>query len=398
MKKITEILADTAYVRTGGSGEELRCAEYIAAQCEAMGLAASMEPFELPMYTVTEVSLTVNGRSIPCKGLYNTGSGRVMGELYYLTNTDACSMAKCRNKIVLVDALGPKRYRELVAGGALGVITYNGDVNHPHRDIDQREVRELTAEESRIPGVIINAKDAVALAEGGMAEILLSQETAAGCSHNVMVDLPGEAEEMILFSAHSDSTSLSQGAYDNMSGCIAQLYLAEYFAAMPRHYGIRFLWCGAEERGLLGSKAYCAAHDLSKLVLNINLDMLGCIMGKFTAFATCNEKAKHYLECVAAEEGFGLEAKFGIRSSDSNSFADQGVPAISFVRYAPATAAPIHNRYDTAAVMSEERLLGDIGFIAAFTRRLVGAKQFPLDREIAPSIREELDAYFRRRS
>ena len=35
-KKIEQILRDTAYVRTGGTGEELRTAEYLQARCREL--------------------------------------------------------------------------------------------------------------------------------------------------------------------------------------------------------------------------------------------------------------------------------------------------------------------------------------------------------------------------
>ena len=43
--------------------------------------------------------------------------------------------------------------------------------------------------------------------------------------------------------------------YDNMSGSVGILGIAEHFAKNPHRYGLRFIWCGSEERGLLGSKA-----------------------------------------------------------------------------------------------------------------------------------------------
>ena len=126
--------------------------------------------------------------------------------------------------------------------------------------------------------------DAVELIRRGAstAKITLKQEEYTGQSHNVVLNMPGQVDEYIAFTAHYDSTSLSQGAYDNMSGSLGILGIAEHFAAHPHRYGLRFIWCGSEERGLLGSKAYCADEEkLKNCVLNINLDMIGCIMGKF---------------------------------------------------------------------------------------------------------------------
>ncbi len=402
IQKINEILKETAYIRTGGSKEELHCAKYLCQACEELGLTAQIEPFEVPLYSITEARLTVNGETYPCKGYFNAGNGTVKAPLYYFTHNDAVSLKQCKGKIVLIDGVpGYWTYRDLLAHGAVGFIGYNGNLYYSDRDIDQKELRHVTNDAERIPGVMIHAEDAVKIVEQGeaMAEITLQQTATTGQSHNVIVDLPGETEEMVIFSAHYDSTALSTGAYDNMSSSIGLLHIAEYFARTPHHYGIRLLWCGSEERGLLGSKAYCTEHqeELSKLLLNINLDMLGCTMGKFTAFSTATEKAKHYMECIADELGFSMESKYGIRSSDSNSFADCGVPALSFARYAPSSIAPIHNRYDTAKVMSPRQLLADMEFITEFTRRLVTAKQFPLPREVSDKIKEDLDYYFLRK-
>ncbi len=44
-QKIMKIFEETAYVRMGGSVEELRAAVYLQAKCREMGLEASIEPY-----------------------------------------------------------------------------------------------------------------------------------------------------------------------------------------------------------------------------------------------------------------------------------------------------------------------------------------------------------------
>ena len=51
-EQIMKIFEDTAYVRMGGSAEEKKCAEYIKGCCEAMGLSAGLEAFEVDMATI----------------------------------------------------------------------------------------------------------------------------------------------------------------------------------------------------------------------------------------------------------------------------------------------------------------------------------------------------------
>ena len=399
---IMKIFADTAYVRMGGSAEELRCAEYLVQQCANMGFEAHIEPFAVQMATMQEAALIVDGESITCKAYLNAGSAEVEAPFYYLPSTDALSLSGCKGKIVMVDGyLGHWIYQDLLENGAVGFITYDGNINYADHDIDQRELRAQVHKGNKIPGVNINAKDAVKLVEKNAktAKIVLEQEEYEGKSHNVILDLPGEREETIVFTAHYDSTSLSQGAYDNMSGSIGLLGIAKFFAEHPHSYGMRFIWCGSEERGLLGAKAYCADHEeeLKKIVLNINLDMIGCIMGKFIACCTTEEKLTHYLNYFAMEKGWGLSVRQDVYSSDSTPFADKGIPAVSFARIAPPNTGTIHNSYDTVALMSGEQMVKDIDFICAFADRMANAVRCPVAREMPDNMKEKLDIYLCRK-
>ena len=401
--EIMRVFADTAFIRTGGSVEERRCAGYIAEKCRAMGLDAALEPFPVDMADMRRASFAVDGRETPCKGYLCAGSGSVEAPLCYLPNTDPCSLAACRGKIALLDGyLGYWVYQDLLENGAVGFVTYDGDVRYADRDIDQRELRGYVSQGRKIPGVNINAKDAVALVRAGgcrTVRIELEQREYEGQSQNVVLELPGQTDEYILFTAHYDSTSLSQGAYDNMSGCVGLLAAAEHFASAPHRYGLRFVWCGSEERGLLGSKAYAAAHEqeLEKCVLNINLDMIGSVMGKFIACVTGEEKLAHYIGYMAAELGFGIETRQGVYSSDSTPLADKGVPAVSFARLAGHNTATIHNSYDTAELVSGGQMLADIGFITAFAERMAEAARCPVGREMPENMKEELDYYLNRK-
>ena len=81
----------------------------------------------------------------------------------------------------------------------------------------------------------------------------------------MIAELPGKREEWIVLSAHYDTTSLSHGAYDNMSGCAGLLGIMEQMKGKELNYGLRFVFCGSEERGLLGAKAYVRDHEKEEL-------------------------------------------------------------------------------------------------------------------------------------
>ena len=400
-KDIMKIFRDTAYVRIGGSPEEWKAAEYLCQQLAQMGLEAEIQPFPVAMSQIQEAELLADGVKIPCKGYLCAGSGEVEAPLYYLRNLDDYSLSQCKGKIVMIDGyLRYWIYHDMFDRGALGFITYDGNANFADRDIDQRELRHFVSQGKIIPGVNINAKDAIALIEKEVktVKITLKQEEYTGSSQNVLLDMPGEIPEYIAFTAHYDSTSLSQGAYDNMSGSIGLLSLAEYFSKNPHRYGLRFLWCGSEERGLLGSKAYCAEEEnLKDCVLNINLDMIGCIMGKFISVATAEEKVCHYISYLASELGFGADVSQDVYSSDSTPFADKGIPAISFARIAPANTASYHNSYDTMALMKGSQMVEDIAFITAFADRMANAALCPVKREMPENMKEKLDIYLCRK-
>ncbi len=400
-KQIMKIFEDTAYVRMGGSQEELRTAKYLMTKLEDMGLKAAIEEFDVDMAEIEDAQLLVDGICVTCKGYLNAGTAEVEAPLYYLRSSDKVSLSQCKGKIVMVDGyLGYWRYQDMLENGAVGFITYDGNANYADRDIDQRELRKATHKGNKIPGVNINAKDAISIIRKGAktAKILLKQREFEGKSHNVVLDLPGEVDEYIALTAHYDSTSLSQGAYDNMSGSVGILAIAEHFAKNPHRYGLRFIWCGSEERGLLGSKAYCAKEEnLKNCVLNINLDMIGCIMGKFIYCATAEEKLCHYLSYLGSELGFPIEGKQDVYSSDSTPFADKGIPAVSFARIAPQNTATIHNSYDTLAVMKGEQMVEDIEFITAFTSRMANAVLCPVDKSIPDNMKDKLDIYLCRK-
>ncbi len=401
-KTINQIFAETAYIRMGGTEHELQCAKYLQAACAQLGLQARLEPFPIRLYTEHSAKFSVNGKEIPCKGYYGSPSGTVTAPLYYLAGTDAISLEKCRNRIVLVDkGVGYKLYDKLTEHGAVGFITYNGNIHFPDRDVDQRELSFEIVDQSHIPGVNIHISDAVELVRGGggAATLTLEHTSRLGSSHNLVLDLEGETDETVVISAHYDTTALSTGAYDNMSASIALLALAEHYSKTVHRRRIRLVWCGSEERGLLGSVAYCRQHrdELKNTVLNINLDMLGSLMGEFVAFSCVNEDMLHFLEAFFKKHRIAASARYAIRSSDSNSFVHFGVPAVSFARYAPSGVAPIHTRYDTVDTVNAKRLREDIEIIAKFTDCISNEAQLPISLEISEKIRGDVAEYVKRK-
>ena len=403
-RKLKQIFKDTDFVHRSGTPEELRVAEYLKAQCEALGAKAWIEAFPVPMGEIETQRVLADGKEIPCRGCFCCGSGTVEGELYYMPATDPISIAGAKDRIVLLDTggVGFFAYQDLMKAGAKGILFQYGNVHFPNRDIDERDLRPaVVGEERKVLCATIHTASAVELVKNKVrrVEITVQQREYEGESHNVIAELPGRRDEWIVLSAHYDTTALSHGAYDNMTGCAGLLGVLDALKGKQLNYGLRFVFCGSEERGLLGSKAWTRDHEkeLEKVALNINLDMIGTYMGKFISRVSAEEKLVHYIEYMAGELGFPVAAKTGVYSSDSTPFADKGVPALSFARIAPPTVAPIHCRYDKMDTLSMEQLQKDVDFIAEFTKRMASAVLCPVGREIPDKVKTELDEYLYRK-
>lgn len=404
MKKeqIMRVLNDTAYVHTSGTDEELRAANYLLDRCTEMGVSAHLEAFPVPMGRVTKVSCTADGEEVVCTGYALCGDAAVEAPFYYLPSTDPVSMADVKGKIVMVDTgMTHFLFQDLYEKGAVGFITYNGSVFLPDNDIDIKELRPVVSCGKKLPGVNVHARTAAKLVAMApkTVRIEIANEEWDGESHNVVAEIPGEKDEYIVLTAHYDTVPLSVGSYDNMTGCVALLGIMEALKDRKLTYGLRFVFCGSEERGLLGSKAYVRDHkdQLSAFALNINFDMVGTIMGRFIACVSAEERLNHFIEYFAALEGFGIKVRTGVYSSDSTPFADAGVPALSFARVTPPSQSTIHNRYDTIAVLSADQLARDIDFAAAFTACLASAKVFPVSRAMPDKVKNDLDEYLLRK-
>ena len=403
-KDLKRLFEETDFVHRSGTPQEKQAAEILRDRCGELGLSARLEGFSVPMGEIREAEVLADGESVPCKGVACCGSGTVEGELYYMPGLDPVSIAGAKDRIVLLDSQGVDHftYQDLMKAGARGILFQFGNLYYPDRDIEERDLRApVVGEERKVLCAMLHAETGVKLVKEGVkrVRITVDQREYEGTSHNVAAEIPGRREEYVTLTAHYDTTGHSHGAYDNMSGCAGLLMVMEALKDADLNYGLRFVFCGSEERGLLGSKAYVRDHEkeLETTALNVNLDMIGTAMGKFIACATAEDKLAHYLSYMGAELGFPVEARCGVYSSDSTSFADKGVPAVSLARIAGNAMAPIHCRYDTLEVLSMEQLMRDGAFITEFVRRMAGAALCPVARTIPDNLKKQLDEYLYRK-
>ena len=132
-----------------------------------------------------------------------------------------------------------------------------------------------------IPGVWINGSDgarvAALLAEGDVrVRVSVRCESRDIETVNVVGDLPGADDEVVLVGSHHDGPWAS--AVEDGSGIALVLAQAAYWAAQPveaRPHRLRFLLQGGHMSGGAGLHGYIAAHtgdDLDRVVLGIHLE------------------------------------------------------------------------------------------------------------------------------
>jgi len=398
-----KVLKDLDYIRVGGTKEELKAANYIIKTLKELNLKGSIETFPVQAFENIETSLEVikpYKQKIKCKPYGNVKNAtNLKGELYYYRGNYK-QYHDVKGKIVLFDAGVPYwAYKDIYEKGAIGFITCNGNLIDDTSDIDERELREPLRQIGMLPGVAINVNDAFKLIQEGDVELKLTtkQKEIKGESRNVVCKIKGDDPHAIVFTAHYDSTALSHGSYDNATGSVGILKIAEYYATHKPKHDLIFVWCGSEERGLLGSKAYVKKHkkDLDKISLNINLDMIGSTMGQFIACVTGEEALVHYIDYMGNEKGFGVDAYQDVYSSDSTPFADNGIPAVSFARI--TRLSPIHNKYDSIKMLDKNMMKQDINFILEFTKRMEESAKIPVKREMPQNMKDKIDIYLLRK-
>ncbi len=127
-------------------------------------------------------------------------------------------------------------------------------------------------------------------APGATLNITIAVEHFDYPSVNIVAEVTGTdaqlAKEYVLFSGHQDhdgvrqpygTDSIYNGADDNASVSVALLAIARAFKQQPGKRSALFVWHGAEERGLLGSRWYSAHPTVDKgaIVAVLNGDMIG---------------------------------------------------------------------------------------------------------------------------
>lgn len=399
-----DFLNSLSFNRYGGTADEERAAKLILSEIEKLGGKAEIEEFEIQNYAMHEASLEVTEpyyKKIEVNGVGRSGStnGPVEAELFYAEGGEEENFIGAEGKIVLINTLAKAPYERLVKSGALGFIVFSGRYHDDRNatDLDRRMLRPvLTDKFGAIPGLCLRTEDAIALLKDGAKKVrfLVRGDNETHISRNVTayIEGSGKSEEEFLFTAHYDSTPYGLGAWDNASGSANILCLYRHFLRHRPVHPMRFIWCGSEEQGLLGSRAYVAAHpeEVKRMLLCLNFDMTGTVVGSHRLMVTGNSEIDHYIKFLAKETGYITKFCDDVHHSDSAPFANAGVPGIGFMRDGQAGG---HSRFDIPWPLCGERLAECTDYAKALVTRLDAAKSFPFDRKIDDEMAAKVKTY-----
>lgn len=402
-----EFLSGFDYIREAGTSNEKKAAETIKTVLEEIGVQNHVEEFEFETFEIKKAKLTVTA---PYEKEYTvTGYGRCGNTLpdgleapfLYAENGDDISLSDAKGKIVMVnDPVRKAMYEKLVKNGAVGFISISGSPLDEGEDrmpkaysLSQNLIKE---QEILIQGVCIHYKDAVELVTKGASQVKLEieQENVTRISRNVVARIEGteKSEEILTLTAHYDSVPEGPGAYDNMSGCAIIMELCRYFQNHRPARTMEFVWFGAEEKGLWGSRSYVQSHEaeLSKHQFNMNVDLAGQLVGGTVIGVTADFGVCQILTDIARESGIGMSTKNQIWGSDSNTFAWKGIPAMTLNR----DGFGMHTRHDTIELLSPWSLKRSAVLLGYIAEHLGNADAMPFEKNVPEEFLKQLDEYF----
>lgn len=165
---------------------------------------------------------------------------------------------------------------------------------------------------------------------------------------NTIAEIPGTdlAHEVVIMGAHMDGVPYATGATDNATGTAAMMEAVRAIQALglkPRRTIRVALW-GGEEQGLLGSRAYVAAHywdgdtrrpkpDHANVAAYFNLDNgTGRIRG---VWGQANKGALPILEKWGEPLkalGWKMASPRSVGATDHASFDQAGLPGFQFIQ------------------------------------------------------------------
>lgn len=402
-----EDLTTEVGARLGGSEAEARARDWAEEHLKELGFQnVRTEEFAMPYWErryeyagiihpfPQELSVTALGGSV------GTPAGGVSGEVVRFETLDDLIEAPMDNalegKIVFVDE-GMTRTQD-GSGYGVAVRKRSGAANEgAKRGAVAAFIRSVGTDRHRfphtggmryqqgitkIPAVALSFSDAEQLGramERGTVTVSLDLSVATMgkvTSGNVIADIPGQTDEIVVIGGHLDSWDLGTGAIDDGAGIgittgAAKLILDHIAKTGEKPLRtIRLIYWGSEEVGLLGAQAYARQHadELDKHIIAAESDFgAGRIWKMSTRFGEDKVGIGAEMVRVLAPAGVGPGANDASGGPDVSPLRQRGVPVVTLHQNGWDYFDLHHTADDTLDKIDPDDLAQNVAVYAAFT-------------------------------
>lgn len=380
-----QVLADDIGSRLAGSAGETEARDFLVATLERYGMdEVRVEPFVHRAWHTTLEKLQVVApfeREIACRCAGLSPSVEALeAEVVFLERCDEEELQlrhdEVKGRIVIAPYYPvPRQLKVPLAAryGAVALLEARSAAGglQPARTCAFARIGD-------IPTASISKEDAAYLQrtekrKGRIRlQLTLHSHIEIKDSWNIVGHLHGTAgsDEHVVLGAHYDSWHVGSGAVDNASGVVAVLEAARGLAQYKGHLkrGVRFVFFGVEEMGLVGSWAYTKAHagELDAAILMVNNDVVGrpsrLVSAGFDALCPDLERIAGRAHNVAGDasdaEPLAVLAGDPTWALDLFPFVAAGVPAmgVGCEMVDPHASSYMHTRADTADKVSAQGL------------------------------------------
>src|SRR5574341_422995 len=205
---------------------------------------------------------------------------------------------------------------------------------------------------------------------GCKGESLLEDAVKGSPTPNVICQLAGESESVIVVGAHYDHVAKGDGVVDNWSGASLLPSLFESLGDERRRHTFVFVGFTDEELGLVGSEQYLrelTPEKRSRIRAMVNLDSLGLSPTKVwlshadQALAQALNNVAHAMKLPLA--AVNVEQ---VGRADAESFAKRNIPSLTIHSVTQETHPILHSAQDRLAAIRMEDYYATYRLVAAY--------------------------------
>jgi Zn-dependent M28 family amino/carboxypeptidase len=307
LEALQEIADANGGTRVAGSPGYDQSARYVEQKLRDAGFQVTVQPFEFFFFSEESPSEVAQTEPTGKTYLHGTdfltmrlsGAGNIDGLVVptndivippdsTLTSTSGCeptdfSPAPSVSAVALVQRGGciyQAKATNAAAAGYAAVVIFN-EGQEGRRDVHPGTLETPVG----IPVLTASfglGEELYNLTQAGQVRVGISTDTTVETRDtvNVIGEIAGAVDRVLVVGAHLDSVGEGPGLNDNGTGTATILEVAlqmKRLGITPTHR-IRFAFWGAEEWGLIGSQYYVGQltqQELGKILLNLNFDMHG---------------------------------------------------------------------------------------------------------------------------